>query len=135
LRLAQRLFSLNVKVCYHIVPKFWAHGASRALRLLQYCSKIVSILPFEVKLLNDAQRTSGQVKCDVKFVGNPLFDNVTHHVSEPLPIPKEFANIDTNGEIASRNIYKLALIPGSRKSEILFSISRVKNRFLLADCE
>ena len=76
------------EIIYYILPQIWASRPKRAIKLEQYCDKLLGILPFEV----DFYRTKAQ------YIGHPLLDeiNLSHQ-----------PNSET-----------IAFMPGSRRSEI-----------------
>ena len=96
LPLAQELAIPSV---YYILPKLWAWRAGRIKQLRRYLSHALSILPFEV----DYFRAQG---LSVSYVGNPCVDaQLSYEAEHPEPIARE-ADL-------------LALLPGSRKAELL----------------
>ena len=46
LRVAKKIFGLNIPVVYFIPPKVWAWRSKRIKLLEKFCSSIISILPF-----------------------------------------------------------------------------------------
>jgi lipid-A-disaccharide synthase len=111
LRLARTLKQMNVDVCYHILPKFWAHGETRADTLIHNCTDLLSILPFEAQIIQNKieklyLKKSQKTTCH--FIGNPLKDAVLNNVFKHIPVSKEFFN--------------LVIIPGSRKGEVKYSL-------------
>jgi lipid-A-disaccharide synthase len=99
LKLARDAFLRGNTVLYHIVPKVWAHGWNRVEALANHTHLVTSILPFEEGLL----RAPG-VNC--RFVGNPLADAV-----------KLFRQENARSREA-RDRVEIAILPGSRKSEL-----------------
>lgn len=96
LKFIQDAYVANVTTLYHIPPKVWAHGKSRALILKDYTYLVTSILPFESKYLSKLGVASS-------FVGNPLCDSA-----------REFLKHDTSQ--LPRDA--IGLLPGSRTSEL-----------------
>lgn len=96
LRLASFLHRMGIPVIYYIVPQVWAWGAGRIKSLKKHVDKALVLFNFEKKLLDEAG-----INC--KFVGHPLLDTA------PLSITAR-----DQGEG-----FTIALLPGSRKSEIL----------------
>jgi len=80
------------EIIYYILPQIWASRPKRALKLEQYCDKLLGILPFE---------TSYYPQGKAQYVGHPLLDEIDVH----------------RDESQTKNI--ITFMPGSRKSEIL----------------
>ncbi|HIO90963.1 MAG TPA: lipid-A-disaccharide synthase [Campylobacterales bacterium] len=76
------------KIIYYILPKVWAWKRKRAKVVREYCDELCSIFPFEDRFFKD-----------VRYVGNPLLDEIT---------------VFNDGEIKNQ----ISFLPGSRKSEI-----------------
>ncbi len=98
LRLAGFLHRRGIPVVYYIIPQVWAWGAGRIKKLRRFTDKTLVLFDFEKTLLSH----SG---VDCEFVGHPLLDNVPDS-AEDTP------------HSANRNGFTIALLPGSRKSEI-----------------
>ena len=79
----------NKEIIYYILPQIWASRPKRAIKLEQYCDRLLGILPFEVDYYPNKK---------AKYIGHPLLDeiNVTHNSTSNT----------------------VAFMPGSRKSEI-----------------
>lgn len=102
LGVARRLKRRRIPVGYFIGPQIWAWRAGRARIVKRRVKRMVVIFPFEAKIYRDAG-------VPVDFVGHPLVD-----VVRPTMTRAEFAarhGLDPNRRI-------VALLPGSRKSEI-----------------
>jgi lipid-A-disaccharide synthase len=99
LRLAKELKKRGVPVVYYISPQVWAWRRRRVKTIAQVVDLMLVLFPFEV----DFYRRSG---VEVVHVGHPLVDEVPE-----LPTAWE------RGE-PSREPYRLALLPGSRVSEV-----------------
>lgn len=84
-------------VHYFIPPKTWAWKESRANILSKNIDKIYSILPFEIPFYK-------KYNCNISYVGNPLYRYIKNTKSI-----NNFSNI-------------ISLLPGSRKSELRYSI-------------
>jgi len=93
LPLAKKLKTVypNKEIIYYILPQIWASRPTRAIKLEQYCDKLLGILPFEVNFYP---------KGKAEYVGHPLLDEIDVHRNE-----EETKNVIT-------------FMPGSRKSEI-----------------
>ncbi|RZL15137.1 MAG: lipid-A-disaccharide synthase, partial [Pedobacter sp.] len=92
----------NIPVCYYISPKVWAWNQKRVLKIKKVVDRMFCILPFEVDFYR---------KWDFKvdYVGNPLLDAIAAFTKED-----QFRNTNSLGD---KKI--IALLPGSRKQEIL----------------
>jgi lipid-A-disaccharide synthase len=89
----------GVPVTYYIAPQVWAWAPWRVRKLRRLTDAVACILPFEEQYL----RARG---VNARFVGHPLFDD--------LP-PAELPDL---GEAAAAGRWRIALLPGSRRSEI-----------------
>ena len=81
------------EIIYYILPQAWAWRHSRIDKLMKYCDKLCSILPFEKEYYPP--------NAPIEYVGHPLLDEL-----------KYFKTDISNG------IKKVAFMPGSRKREI-----------------
>ena len=99
LRLAKKLKARGVQVIYYISPQVWAWRRRRVHLIREVVDKMLVVFPFEV----DFYRRYG---VDVGFVGHPLIDEVPR-----LPQAWE-------GEVGETGPFEIALLPGSRNSEI-----------------
>ncbi len=102
LRLAAKLKALGIKVVWYISPMVWAWRKNRVKRIAQLVDRMLCILPFEERFYADSQVSA-------RYVGNPLLDAIPAAAS-----PAHFRTqlgMATEGRV-------LALLPGSRKSEI-----------------
>ena len=106
LRMAKFSKNRGIKVIYFIPPKVWAWNNKRIFQLKKYVDYTFSILPFEVEYYK---------KYDVKifYFGNPL-----------VSIIKKYNFIEIKNDFKYDNI--ISLLPGSRFSEISYSISVFK---------
>jgi lipid-A-disaccharide synthase len=91
----------NTRIVYFIPPKVWAWKRRRIHRLARLCDDILAIFPFEP----DFYARYGY-RCT--YVGNPTAEQITNHQS---PV--------TNDQSL------LALLPGSRESEIRHCLPRM----------
>ena len=83
----------NKEIIYYILPQAWAWRRSRIYKLVQYCDKLCSILPFE--------KNYYPPDAPIEYVGHPLLDELKYFKTK-----------------TSSNIKKIAFLPGSRKKEI-----------------
>jgi len=100
--------SLGVKVYYYIPPKVWAWNQSRVEKLRRDVDKLFVILPFEKEFY-------ASFGIDAEYVGNPILDAIADF--KPSDDFRKRNNLDEKPIIA--------VLPGSRKSEIEKSLYRV----------
>ena len=96
LRVAQRCKEMGLRVIYYISPQVWAWRKGRVKHIAKYVDHMLVIFPFE-----EAFYKGHDVK--VTYVGHPLIDEMTVEDSRPR---------------LSSSKLKVALLPGSRRSEI-----------------
>lgn len=100
LRIAKLAKKQNIKVVYYILPQIWAWGKRRIKTIEKYVDKGIAILPFESEIYK---------KLEVKFFGHPLIDTLQDYISGTKP----------QGNKTCLPVGKVAVLPGSRKGEIL----------------
>ncbi len=98
LRLARKLQARGVRVVYYISPQVWAWRRRRVHVIRKVVDKMLVVFPFEVDFYR-------RYDVDVTFVGHPLVDEVPR-----LP------QVWDGG--APQGPFRVALLPGSRNSEI-----------------
>ena len=98
LRVAGFLHAENIPVIYYVIPQVWAWGTHRTKALKRFVDKALCLFKFEEEFLKRAG-------IDCEFTGHPLLDKIPS--AAPL------------GPHAGRGLFTIALLPGSRKSEIL----------------
>jgi lipid-A-disaccharide synthase len=101
LRLARELKRLRVPVLYYISPQVWAWRRGRVKTIARIVDRMLVLFPFEVGFYD-------QAGVDVVHVGHPLVDEVPQ-------LPSIWAEGDP---AASGGPYRIALLPGSRRSEV-----------------
>jgi len=101
LRLARELAGRGVRVAYYISPQVWAWRRRRVRTIARTVDKMLVVFPFEVDFYAGHD-------VDVTYVGHPLVDEVPE-----LPHVWDAGDPTERGEP-----YRLALLPGSRESEI-----------------
>ena len=102
LRLAKELKSRGVEVVYYISPQVWAWRRGRVKTIARIVDRMLDLFPFEVGFY----REHG---VDVVHVGHPLVDEI------PV-LPQAW---DQGGpEGGPYRPYRIALLPGSRVSEV-----------------
>jgi lipid-A-disaccharide synthase len=100
LRLAAELKKRGVKVYYYICPKVWAWNKKRIPKMVKIIDRLMVVFPFEVAVFKDTD-------LQVDFVGNPLVAQIDEFLAMP---PRE---------LPWGSERRVALLPGSRKQEIL----------------
>lgn len=105
LRVAEHAVALGIPVYYYISPKVWAWKEHRVEAIKRLCTRVLSILPFEVEFY----RERGM---QIDYVGNPSVEEMDRRLAN-APSTEEFCRLHG---LPDRPI--IALIPGSRRSEI-----------------
>lgn len=98
MKLAATAREHGIPVLFFIAPKVWASRPGRITELGKLVDHMALILPFEKKIFDDAD-----IPCT--YVGNPLLDNTRLIETANTPAPE-------------KQVKRIALLPGSRKSEI-----------------
>jgi lipid-A-disaccharide synthase len=98
LRLAAELRRRGVPVVYYISPQVWAWRRGRVKTIAQVVDRMLVLFPFETTFYQGHG-------VDVVHVGHPLVDEVPQ-------LPQVWEEGEPEGP------YRLALLPGSRRSEI-----------------
>ena len=106
LRLAERLHQMGVPVVYFVSPQLWAWKQRRIWRVKRFVDRMLVIFPFE----QDYYR---QRDVAAEYVGHPLAD---------LPLPQISRNIFANHYGLDFAKSWIALLPGSRKKEVLLNL-------------
>lgn len=107
LRVAEKVKPLGCKIFYYISPQVWAWKQSRVHQIKKLVDKMFVILPFE----KDFYR---KFDYQVEFVGHPLLDAIAQFKQEDHSRFREKNQLDNKPIIA--------LLPGSRKQEILVKL-------------
>jgi len=102
LRVARHLKELGVPVIYYISPQVWAWGLWRIKSIKKLVDKVLVFFRFEEKLYREHE-------IDVSFVGHPFLDIVK--ATETKEDIRKRLNLN-------RDKHTVAILPGSRKSEI-----------------
>ena len=106
LRLAGKLHEMGVPVVYFVSPQLWAWKQRRIWRVKKFVDRMLVIFPFEESYYRERQVAA-------EYVGHPLAD---------LPMPQ----ISREGFARQFDIDAskpwIALLPGSRKKEILLNL-------------
>lgn len=106
LRMAKYASERGIKVVYYIAPKVWAWKESRVKQLKRYVDRLYSILPFEKAFF-------AKHDFEVRYIGNPVVEELEQHVFEVLPFDQRMA-------------VKIAYLPGSRVQEVRSSLPMIQ---------
>jgi lipid-A-disaccharide synthase len=98
LNLAKAAFNLGIPVVYFIMPQVWAWKPKRIYSLKKYCSRLLSILPFEVEFFN-------KFDTEIDFIGHPMIDLISPTVN-PSECRQKLQLED--------NMKVITMLPGSR---------------------
>jgi lipid-A-disaccharide synthase len=107
LRIAEKIKPLNIKILYYVSPQVWAWKQNRVHKIKKLVDKMFVILPFEKPFYK-------KFEYDVEFVGHPLLDAVEQFRNE------KHEDFRHKNRLDDRKI--IALLPGSRKQEILVKL-------------
>ena len=108
LRIAEWAKQQGIKVIYYISPQVWAWKESRVKGIKKSVDKMLVILPFEKEFYKKWQY-------QVEYVGHPLVQVIDEFNEQYL----SNANVYKAASFPNRGINLVALLPGSRKQEIL----------------
>jgi len=93
---------LPIKTVFYISPKVWAWNTGRAWKIKKLIDRLLVIFPFEVDFYKNFDY-------EVFYVGNPLLDAIAQF--------KPNVDFKTQNDLGNAPI--IALLPGSRKQELL----------------
>ncbi len=110
LRIAKWASQLTLKVIFYISPQVWAWKESRVKEIKRTVDKMIVILPFEKEFYK-------RWGYEIDYVGHPL-----------VQVVEEWSAISDRRKLSNKPI--IALLPGSRKQEIL-----IKLPIMLKVCE
>ena len=113
LRLAKRCRALGLRVIYYISPQVWAWRRGRVKQIAKYVDRMIVILPFEEDFYREHD-------VPVTHVGHPLVD--------------ELAGIE-RGDGAPGTPLKVALLPGSRRSEVSVLLPPMLDAVAILKCD
>ncbi|AZZ37191.1 lipid-A-disaccharide synthase [Bdellovibrio sp. qaytius] len=104
--LKQKLGPHGIKVFYYISPQVWAWRKGRIFDIKKHCDKVFLLFPFEKKFYD-------QHNVPYEFVGHPLLEDLDPKLLDlkQQELARQKYGVGPNERI-------LALMPGSRKSEI-----------------
>ncbi len=107
LRIAKWAKEQGLKVIYYISPQVWAWKEGRVKMMKECIDKMIVILPFEKDYFNN------KWNWDVEYVGHPLVE-----VIEKFRVNSQESGV-SNSQLTAHGSRLIALLPGSRKQEIL----------------
>lgn len=113
-RIAKFAHEHGFKVFYYIAPKVWAWKEGRGKRLQKYVDKLFIIFPFEIDYFKN------RWNIDAVYRGNPLLDSVEQS-SQVKESKEDFCKAEG---LNSQDEF-IALVPGSRKTEISSILPRM----------
>ncbi len=100
LMLAKQIKKLGIPVIYYISPQVWAWRKYRVHKIKKLVDKMLVLFPFEEDFYK-------KYDVDAEFVGHPLLDTIA--AKETMRLQKDVLESP-----------RIAILPGSRKSEIKF---------------
>lgn len=106
LRFAKKVKKLGVPVVYYISPQVWAWRTGRVHTIRQVIDNMLVVFPFEKEFYE-------QYGMHAEFVGHPLLDELGSELFDPSAIDFQRGKFGLN-----KDDVLLALMPGSRKSEL-----------------
>lgn len=116
LRLAQFAHEHGLRTCHYVCPQVWAWKRDRIPKIAQYLDQLLCFFPFEPELFKDTPLRP-------QFIGHPLVDEVARTFAEPSP------SLPWKGQ------HRIALLPGSRTSEIIHLLPRMLEAAVLLEAE
>ncbi len=102
LKVAREAKKLNIPIIYYVSPQIWAWRRGRRKEIAKLVSKMLVVLPFEVKHYEGTG-------LDIEYVGHPLLDVIKLTMTKEVVCNK--FDLDPNKLI-------IGLLPGSRKGEV-----------------
>ena len=120
LRIAKWARQKGLRIIYYISPQVWAWKENRVKMMKECIDKMIVILPFEKDYFKN------KWNWEVEYVGHPLVEVVEKFrvfsresgVSQQLAVGS-WQPESTDSELRTPNSKLIALLPGSRKQEIL----------------
>jgi lipid-A-disaccharide synthase len=106
LRLAKFAHDHGLKTCHYACPQVWAWHRDRIPKIAEYLDQLLCFFPFEPDLFKETRLRP-------IFIGHPLVDEVARTFAEPRP------------SLPWKGKHHIALLPGSRKSEITHLLPRM----------
>ena len=118
LRIAKWAKQKGYRVIYYISPQVWAWKENRVKMMKQTIDKMIVILPFEKDYFKN------KWNWDVEYVGHPLVEVIQSAVNSRQSAPDSYRDGSqqspaSNSRLTTHDSRIIALLPGSRKQEIL----------------
>jgi len=110
LMLAKQIKKLGIPVVYFISPQVWAWRKYRVHKIKKLVDKMLVVFPFEEEFYK-------KYDVDAEFVGHPLLDTI-----EPIDALRAQKDV--------LDCPRIAILPGSRKSEIRYLASLLNETIL-----
>jgi lipid-A-disaccharide synthase len=108
LRIAEKIKPMGYKIYYYISPQVWAWKQNRVYKIKKLVDRMFVILPFEKEFYK-------KFDFEVDFVGHPLLDAIEQFRGE-----SKTEDFRSKNKLDAKPI--IALLPGSRKQEILVKL-------------
>lgn len=114
LRIAEWAHKTGLKTIYYISPQVWAWKESRVKGIRENIDKMLVILPFEKKFFQ-------KWNYETEYVGHPLAEVIERFRRSPEArvLPEIYM---PSGRSLQPSLALIALLPGSRKQEILMKL-------------
>jgi lipid-A-disaccharide synthase len=114
LRMAKWAKQQGLKVIYYISPQVWAWKENRVKMMKQCIDKMLVILPFEKDYFKN------KWNWEVEYVGHPLVEVIDQfRAGSQEPGVRDLETEATTSQLTTHHLPLIALLPGSRKQEIL----------------
>jgi lipid-A-disaccharide synthase len=123
LRIAKWAKQQGLRIIYYISPQVWAWKENRVKMMKQCIDKMLVILPFEKDYFRD------KWNWEVEYVGHPLVEEIERHKAQGSRLKGQGTRLkgqgtrlkgqDTGDKAQEVDRPVIALLPGSRKQEIL----------------
>jgi lipid-A-disaccharide synthase len=114
LRLAKFAHDHGLKTCHYACPQVWAWHRDRIPKIAEYLDQLLCFFPFEPDLFKETRLRP-------TFIGHPLVDEVARTFAEPQPL------------LPWKGMHHIALLPGSRKSELTHLLPRMMEAAVLLE--
>ena len=116
LRLAKFAHAHGLKTSHYVCPQVWAWHRSRIPKIAGYLDQLLCFFPFEPELFKDTPLRP-------IFIGHPLVDEVARTFAAPRP------------SLPWKGKHHIAVLPGSRTSEITHLLPRMMEAALLLEAK
>jgi lipid-A-disaccharide synthase len=116
LRLAEFAHDHGFRTCHYVCPQVWAWHQGRIPKIGKVLDQLLCFFPFEPALFKDTPLRP-------EFIGHPLVDEVARTFSEPSP------------SLPWKGVHQIALLPGSRTSEIYYLLPRMLEAAVLLEAK